>query len=231
MREDTPRSISRFTKELTDVFHAMLVKIKSVSIRALRLEEEDRLLICKIASSTRSSNVIPCIFYSLSPLFAFFFSIPFTSIILFRLFFPFSTDSSFSTLCVVVPFPKRSCTQVGPLSRDYLKYRGQNNGISIARNAADVYLQLFIASRCSTQRDHAPGKSNAIVERVKKKTRFCRIKVSIDLSRIEPQSPFLRSIVFSLFSNVRPSPATDFHDSNFIRLDSDLPGFEVVCFD
>lgn len=75
MREDTPRSISRFTKELTDVFHAMLVKIKSVSIRALRLEEEDRLLICKIASSTRSSNVIPCIFYSLSLL-----SSPFSSI-------------------------------------------------------------------------------------------------------------------------------------------------------
>lgn len=42
----------------------MLVKIKSVSIRALRFEEKDRLLICKIASSTRSSNVVPPIFYS-----------------------------------------------------------------------------------------------------------------------------------------------------------------------
>lgn len=66
----------------------MLVKIKSVSIRALRFEEEDRLLICKIASSTRSSNVVPRIFYS-PPL---FFSLSFPSV--FHSLLSFSSASS-----------------------------------------------------------------------------------------------------------------------------------------
>ena len=198
-------------------------------------------MICKIGSSTRSSNVIPCIFYS-PPLFLSLLSSRLSSVFHHSLLSFSSASSSpssssppilrplFASSLPFLPNDHTAYTQVRPLSRDYLKYRGQNNGISIARNAADVYLQLFIASRCSTQRNHAPGQSNAIVERAKE-TSLCRIQVSID-PRNEPQSLFLRSIVssFLLFSPTFAS-STDFLDSSFIRLDSDLPGFEVVCFD
>lgn len=201
----------------------MLVKIKSVSIRALRFEEEDRLLICKIASSTRSSNVVPRIFYS-PPL---FFSLSFPSVFHSLLSFSSASSSPSSSPPILrplsassFPFLGTACAQVGPLSRDYLKYRGQNNGISIARNAADVYLQLFIAPRCSTQRNHAPGQSNPIVERMKETVfasnpdRTAILVASLEVSFFFFPSSFFPTFVFS---------STDFHDSNFIRLNSDLP--------
>lgn len=165
--------------------------------------------------------------YSTPPLSLFLslfsFCIPLTSIILFRLFFPFLLPSSpILRPLSASSFPSlgTACAQVGPLSRDYLKYRGQNNGISIARNAADVYLQLFIASRCSTQRNHAPGQSNPIVERMKETVfasnpdRTVILVASLEVSFFFSPSSFFPTFVFS---------STDFHDSNFIRLDSDLP--------
>lgn len=161
--------------------------------------------------------------YSTPP--SLFFSFSFPSV--FHSLLSFSSASSSSSPPILRPFSASSfpslgtaCAQVGPLSRDYLKYRGQNNGISIARNAADVYLQLFIASRCSTQRNHAPGQSNPIVERMKETVfasnpdRTAILVASLEVSFFFSPSSFFPTFVFS---------STDFHDSNFIRLDSDLP--------
>lgn len=170
-------------------------------------------MICKIASSTRSSNVVPRIFYS-PPL---FFSLSFPSVFHSLLSFSSASSSPSSSPPILRPlsassFPSlgTACAQVGPLSRDYLKYRGQNNGISIARNAADVYLQLFIASRCSTQRNHAPGQSNPIVERMKEivfasnPDRTAILVASLEVSFFfSPSSPF-----FQRSSSLRPTFTT-----------------------
>lgn len=153
--------------------------------------------------------------YSTPP--SLFFSFSFPSVFHSLLSFSSASSSPSSSPPILRPlsassFPSlgTACAQVGPLSRDYLKYRGQNNGISIARNAADVYLQLFIAPRCSTQRNHAPGQSNPIVERMKETVfasnpdRTAILVASLEVSFFfSPSSPF-----FQRSSSLRPTFTT-----------------------